>query len=174
MRVRLQRRHKLKDVRGFLGLPGYHRSFIHNFGTIIRHLTLLIGKEIQFDWTAKQQETSDKLRRVLSSESVLAHPNFELPFILSCGASNYALSAILSQNQNDQERPLSFASRSLNEHEINYSFTHKKLLSVIFEIKVYRCFLYGTNWSCRLEMADNGKKPSVRSIYAMGAQIFRI
>jgi hypothetical protein len=74
---------------------------------------------------------------------VLAHPNFELPFILSCDASNYAISAILSQKQNGKERPISSASRVLNEHEVNYSTTHKELLAVIFGTKIHRCFLYG-------------------------------
>jgi hypothetical protein len=31
----------------------------------------------------------------------------------------------------------------LNEHEVNYSTTHKELLAVIFGTKVHRCYLYG-------------------------------
>jgi hypothetical protein len=81
--------------------------------------------------------------RQLSSDSVPAHPNFEIPFILSCDASNYAISAILSLKQNGLERPISFASHMLNKHEVNYSTTHKELLAVIFGTKTHRCFLYG-------------------------------
>jgi hypothetical protein len=133
----------VKDVRAFLGLAGYYRSFIQDFAATSRPLTLLTRKDTRFEWTPKQQEAFDKLKAALSSESVLAHPNFELPFILSCDASNYAISAILSQKQNGQERPISFASRVLNEHEVNYSTTHKELLAVIFGTKIHRCFLYG-------------------------------
>jgi hypothetical protein len=133
----------VKDVRAFLGLAGYYRSFIQDFAATSRPLTLLTRKDTRFEWTPKQQEAFDKLKTALSSESVLAHPNFEIPFILSCDASNYAISAILSQKQNGQERPISFASRVLNKHEVNYSTTHKELLAVIFGTKIHRCFLYG-------------------------------
>jgi hypothetical protein len=79
----------------------------------------------------------------LTSDSVLAHPEFDKSFILSCDASNYAISAILSQEHEGKERPLSFASRTLNNHEINYNTTEKELLEVVFGIQTHRCFLYG-------------------------------
>jgi transposase InsO family protein len=104
---------------------------------------MLTRRDVQLKCNLAQQEAFDKLKRALSSETVLAHPNFELPFILSCDASNYAISAILSQKQNGSERPISFASRMLNKHEVNYSTTHKELLAVIFGTKIHRCFLYG-------------------------------
>jgi hypothetical protein len=63
--------------------------------------------------------------------------------MLSCDASNYAISAILSQLQNGKERPISFASRMLNKAEKNYSTTHKELLAVVFGTQVHRCYLYG-------------------------------
>jgi hypothetical protein len=77
------------------------------------------------------------------TDSVLAHPRFDLSFKLSGDASNYAISAILSQPQNGRERPLSFASRILNKTEKNYSTTHKELLAVVFCTQVHRCYLYG-------------------------------
>jgi hypothetical protein len=106
-------------------------------------VTLHKRKDTWFDWTEKHQEAFNQLRAALSSESVLAHPNFELSFILSCDASNYAIWTILSQKQNGKERPISFASRVLNEHEANYRTTHKEILAVIFYTKIHRCFLYG-------------------------------
>jgi hypothetical protein len=81
----------------FLGLAGYYRAFIQDFAVISRPLTVLTGKDVQFKWNPAQQEAFDKLKTTLSSETALAHPNFELPFILSCNASNYAISAIMSQ-----------------------------------------------------------------------------
>jgi hypothetical protein len=66
-----------------------------------------------------------------------------MSFILSCDASNYAISVILSQLQNGRERPLSFASRILNKAEKNYSTTHKELLAVVFGTQLHRCYLYG-------------------------------
>ncbi|KDQ71465.1 hypothetical protein L798_00003, partial [Zootermopsis nevadensis] len=72
-----------------------------------------------FEWTSIQQEAFDSLKLALTSEPVLSHPRFDQPFILSCDASNYAVSAILSQIFNGRERPISFASRVLNAAERN-------------------------------------------------------
>jgi hypothetical protein len=60
-------------------------------------------KDAKSEWAEAQQLSFDNLKTVLASDSVLAHPRFDLPFILSCDASNYAISAILSQLQNGKE-----------------------------------------------------------------------
>jgi len=133
----------VRDVRAFLGLSGYYRSFIKDYAAISRPLTQLTKKDAKFDWTEAQQLSFDNLKTALTSDSVLAHPRFDLPFILSCDASNYAISSILSQLQNGKERPISFASRMLNKAEKNYSTTHKELLAVVFGTQIHRCFLYG-------------------------------
>ena len=77
-----------------------------------------------------------------------------MSFILSCDASNYAISAILSQFPNGEERPISFANRMLNKAEKNYSTTHKELLAVVFGTHVHRCYLYGRKFKIVTDHAD--------------------
>jgi hypothetical protein len=133
----------VKDIRAFLGLSGYYRWFIKDYAAMSRPLTQLTKKDVKFAWTDAQQSAFDNLKAALTSDSVLAHPRFDQKFILSCDASNYAISAILSQLQNGKERPISFASRMLNPAERNYSTTQKELLAVVFGTQTQRCFLYG-------------------------------
>lgn len=134
----------VRDVRAFLGLSGYYRVFIQNYAAISRPFTQLTKKDEKFVWTKQQQqEAFDNLKAALTSDSVLAHPRFDQPFILSTDASDYAISAILSQLHNGKERPISFASRMLNAAERNYSTTQKELLAVVFGTQTHRCFLYG-------------------------------
>jgi hypothetical protein len=125
----------VRDVRAFLGLAGYYRSFIPNFAALSKPLTLLTRKDEKFSWSEPQQTSFDSLKEALMSDSVLAHPEFDKPFILSVDASNYASSAILSKEHGGKERPLSFASRILNKHEFNYSVTEKELLAVVFGVQ---------------------------------------
>lgn len=105
-------------------------------------MILLTRKDTKFDWSEVEQSFFDTLKEGLTSDFVLVHPEFRKPFILSWDASNYVISAILSQEHEGKERPLSFASRVLNNHEINYRFTEKELLAVVFGVRVHRCFLY--------------------------------
>lgn len=75
------------------------------------------------------------------------------PFILSCDASNCAISAILSQEHDGKERPLCTASRKLNQREINYTRKEKELLAVVFGVQTHRCFLYGKKFKIITNLA---------------------
>jgi hypothetical protein len=133
----------VKDVRSFLGLSRYYRVFIQNYAAMSRPLTQLTKKNDPFKWTDIHQQAFENLKAALTSNSMLAHPRFDQPFIISTDASDYAISAILSQLHGDEERPLSFASRMLNAAERNCSTTQKELLTVVFGTQTHRCFLYG-------------------------------
>jgi hypothetical protein len=115
----------VKDIRSFLGLSGYYRAFIQNYAAMSRPLTQLTRKNEPFIWTETQRQAFENLKAALTSHSVLAHPRFDQPFILSTDASDYAISAILSQLHGNKKRPISFASRMLNAAERNYSTTKR-------------------------------------------------
>ncbi|GFG36267.1 hypothetical protein Cfor_08877, partial [Coptotermes formosanus] len=110
---------------------------------ISRPFTQLIKKDETFEGTEGKQHSFDKLKAALTPDSVLAHSRFDLPFILSGDASDYAISAILSQRQDGKERHISFASRMINKSEKNHSTAHKVLLPVVFGTQIRRRYLYG-------------------------------
>ncbi|CAF4870377.1 unnamed protein product [Pieris macdunnoughi] len=99
----------------------------------------------------------------------LAYPDFSQPFILTCDASNYAISAILSQGQIGQDRPIAFASRTMNKAECNYSVTEKECLAILFGTKTFRPYLYGNRFTVvtdhkPLQWLFNCKDPGSRLI----------
>lgn len=132
-----------KDIKSFLGLVSYYRRFIPEFSKIAKPLTHLLKKDIQFLWENQQQVAFDELKHKLTSAPVLIYPDFSKPFILTCDASNYAIGAVLSQGPKGQERPIAYASRTLNKSETNYNTTEKELLAVLFGCKTFRPYLYG-------------------------------
>ena len=103
-------------------------------------------------WTAQCQQAFSKLTDALTSVDDLALPN-EGRFILDCDASDYEIGAVLSQIQNDVDRPVCYASRLFNKHEQNYDVTGKELLAVVTFTKRFKQYLLGRSFTIRTDHA---------------------
>lgn len=74
------------------------------------------------DWTEECRQAFSRLKQALLDEVVLAHPNFDEPFLLSVDASSNGLGAILSQvpEGGTVARPIDFSSKSLSYAQSRY------------------------------------------------------
>jgi hypothetical protein len=75
--------------------------------------------------------------------AVLAYRNFDITFILKMDASKIAVSAILSQVQDGEEKPLAYGSRQLNKAEQAYSASEAEMLALVLANRYFRCYLFG-------------------------------
>lgn len=141
----------VKEIQSFLGLTGYYRKFIQNYSSIAKPLTELLKKGKKWEWTTECNHAVSKLKDSLMCAPTLAHPNWNFEFILTTDASTSGLGAILSQNINCEERPVAFASRTINKHEANYSITHLEGLGVIYGIKKFKHYLWGRKFIVRTD-----------------------
>jgi hypothetical protein len=80
----------ITQLRGFLGLAGYYRRFVKDFGIICRPLHDMLKKNY-FSWTAEQTTAFNILKDRLTSAPVMALPNFSLPFTLETDACGTGL-----------------------------------------------------------------------------------
>ncbi|CAN6707288.1 unnamed protein product [Malus baccata var. baccata] len=85
-----------------------------------------------------------QLKKKLTSAPIIVPPDWSLPFELMCDASDYALGVILGQRKDKQPHVIYYASRTLNDAQLNYSTTEKKLLAVVFALDKFRSYLIGT------------------------------
>lgn len=136
-----------KEIKQFLGLVGYYRKFIKDFSKTAKPLTRLLQKSSIFQWTSEQQHSFDSLKTKLTSQPVLSYPDWNRPFVLTTDASNEAIGAILSQGTIGKDKPLAFASRTLNKAETRYSTTEKELLAIVWATKHFRQYLYGRKFT---------------------------
>ena len=70
--------------------------------------------------------------------SIVAHPNFEKPFILYTNASGEGIGVVLYQKDDQgKEHIIACISRALNQHEKNYSITEKECLVIVWDIEKF-------------------------------------
>ncbi|KAA3490754.1 DNA/RNA polymerases superfamily protein [Gossypium australe] len=127
------------EIRSFLGLAGYYRRFVEGFSLIAAPLTKLLRKGVPFVWTEKQQESFDRLRRILTEAPVLVQPEAGKLFTVYCDASHTGLGCVLMQ----EGKVVAYASRQLRPHELNYPTHDLELAAVVFALKIWRHYLYG-------------------------------
>ncbi|KAF5816849.1 putative nucleotidyltransferase, Ribonuclease H [Helianthus annuus] len=128
------------EVRSFPGLAGYYRRFIENFSKIAVPLTALTQKNKPFDWGVKQEEAFLILKQKLCDAPVLTLPEGNDDFVVYCDASKLGLGYVLMQ----RNKVIAYASRQLKKHEKNYTTHDLELGAVVFALKIWRHYLYGT------------------------------
>ncbi|KAJ9566000.1 hypothetical protein OSB04_001966 [Centaurea solstitialis] len=128
------------EIRSFLGLAGYYRRFIQDFSKIASSLTVLTKKNAKFLWTDKQEEAFQILKKKLCQAPILSLPDGTEDFVVYSDASKMGLGCVLMQ----RGKVISYASRQLKDHEKNYPVHDLELAAVVFALKLWRHYLYGT------------------------------
>jgi hypothetical protein len=129
----------LTQLRGFLGLTGYYRRFVKNYGQICRPLHDMLKKE-SFKWTDAQTTAFMILKQALTSAPVMALPNFSLPFTLETDASGNGLGAVLMQ----EGRPIAYFSRTIGVKASAMSTYEKEALAILEALKRWRHYFLGS------------------------------
>jgi RNase H-like domain found in reverse transcriptase len=84
-------------------VPAFHKKLRGPHGTYFA--VILKGVQKKFIWTPEANKAFEKLKSVLTSEEVLAFPNYDVPFQIHTNASDVAIGAVLTQIQNRRPNP---------------------------------------------------------------------
>ncbi|CAN6576804.1 unnamed protein product [Malus baccata var. baccata] len=122
----------------------FYRRFIKDFSKVAQPLCRLLQKEVAFEFTKECTASFNQLKELLTTAPIIVPPDWSLPFELMCDASDYALGAVLGQRKDKRPHVIYYASRTLNDAQLNYSTTEKELLAVVFALDKFRSYLIGT------------------------------
>nr|GFB35337.1 putative reverse transcriptase domain-containing protein [Tanacetum cinerariifolium] len=97
-------------------------------------------KNKKYEWGMEEEEAFQTLKQKLCSAPILALPKGTENFIVYCDASLKGYGAVLMQ----REKVITYASRQLKKHKENYTTHDLELGVVVFALRLWRHYLYGT------------------------------
>ena len=131
------------ELKAFIGMVNYYAKFCGFLTNALAPLYLLLQKDVKWHWGKEQNTAFEAAKEALSSDTLLTHYDPEKELNLTCDASPVGVAAILSHG----ERPIAYASRTLNKAEKNYSQIDREGLSLIFGIKKFHKFVFGRKFT---------------------------
>ena len=135
---------KVKDIQSFLGFASFYCQFIFNYLDIVIPLTYLTQKDISWKFNSSCWNTFNSFKKTFTSTSILTHRIPDAQLIMETDASDYALAAILSiVNKNNEVYPVAFHSYTFTMAKLNYDIHDKELLAIFKAFKIWQHYLEG-------------------------------
>lgn len=136
------------ELRSLIGLATFYRRFIRNFSGICAVLFALLKKDVQFVWTDEHQKALDTLKHAMSTAPVLATPKPGLPFVVTTDASDFAIGAVLSQEDPESKvaHPICFMSKKLSDAERRWPTHEQELFAVVHALQTWKHYLWGAQF----------------------------
>ena len=104
----------------------------------------LLDKDVPFNFDEECLKAYKFLREAVTKALIIQPPDWSLPFEIMCNAFDFTIRAILGQRVNKYPIMIYYASRTLNEAQINYTTTEKELLAAVFALEKFRSYLLGS------------------------------
>ncbi|XP_058000800.1 uncharacterized protein LOC131179101 [Hevea brasiliensis] len=134
----------VNGIRSFLGHDGFYRRFIKDFSKIAKPLTNLLNHDVPYNFDQACFDYFNRLKEALVTAPIMQPPNRSLPFEVMCDASDFAVGAVLGQKKEKRSYAIYYASKTLEDAQVNYATTEKEFLAVVFTVEKSRSYLIGS------------------------------
>lgn len=86
---------------------------------------------------------------------IITPPDWNLPFELMCDASDVAIGVVLGWRKNKLLHVIYYASKVLNNAQMNYASTEKELLAVVFAFDKFCSYLISAKVIVYIDHSDS-------------------
>ena len=121
------------------GMVTYLARCVPKLSEVMRPITILTHKDVEWSWGEAQDKAFRKLKKLLTESPILAYYDRKSELIIKCDASQFRIGAALMQNG----KPLAYASRALTDTESRYTIIEKEMLALVYALEKWHQFTYG-------------------------------
>ncbi|GFT79795.1 retrovirus-related Pol polyprotein from transposon 17.6 [Trichonephila clavipes] len=107
----------------------------------------LLKSGVEFHWGPEEVEAFNSLKKSLTSDPVLGMYDERASTEIHTDASGYGIGAVLVQIQNNVEKVIAYASRTLTKAEKNYSTTERECLAIVWATNKFRPYIFGKHFT---------------------------
>ncbi|GFX50960.1 retrovirus-related Pol polyprotein from transposon 412 [Trichonephila clavipes] len=112
-----------------------------------RTLQSLLKSGVEFHWGPEEVEAFNSLKKALTGSEVLGMYDERASTEIHTDASGYGIGAVLVQIQNNVEKVIAYASRTLTKAEKNYSTTERECLAIVWATNKFRPYIFGKHFT---------------------------
>ena len=136
-------------VRQYIGFMTFFARFIPRFAEVAKPLYEQM-RDSPPEWNPDCEIAWDQLKRLLSAQVMMFHPDFSQPFHVYTDASVYAIGGTILQRHKPASQPeglypIAFCARKMTSAECNYCTTEQEMLAIVYCFQQWRCYLHGTD-----------------------------
>ena len=125
-------------------MAGYYHKFVQNYALIAKPLFHLT-KSNKIAWTAKTEDSYNRLKNALATTPVLALPDFTNSFVVETDASNHGIGAVLVQHG----RPIAYYSHGLPRTKVPKLAYEIELFAVVMVVQKWKHYLIHKSFTIR-------------------------
>ena len=163
----------MKELRHFLGLPGYYRHYNSEYINITHTLTHLLRNDTQYNWTESHQRAFTEHRRCLQSPSIVVYSDPSKPCYLFTDASGYCWGITLCQCTSQSGslhdlKPVQFVSGKFSDMQCNYATLVREAFAMHIPVQKLGSYLQDSEYTMcydykPLEKSLKGKAEKIKS-----------
>ena len=151
-------------VQRFLGLTGYYRDLVEDYGAHTAALRALTKDDVLHLWSKLDREAKGEFgwlkEETASDRVVLLHPDRDAEFITQTDVCAESFGAILAQKYKDpvigkvSERPIRYAFRALQSPGAKWATRKQELLGVVWACEKRHNYLWGRPFRIQADHAN--------------------
>ncbi|XP_050893375.1 uncharacterized protein LOC127100035 [Lathyrus oleraceus] len=133
----------VREIHTLLGHVGFYRRFIKDFSKITKPLTGLLMKDVEFIFDKDCLKEFEHLKIALITAPILKPPDWSKPFEIMYDTSDYDVGVVLGKREDKKLHDIYYASRTLDNVQMNYVTIEKELLTVVFALDKFCSYSVG-------------------------------